>query len=256
MLKSSPVSGQIFCKSADSQSPGALRSKRTLLSWSSGKDCAWALHKLRQDPHVDVVGLFCTVNQAFDRVVMHGVRVVLLQQQAANTGLPLHIIRIPSPCSNSEYASAMSAFVDSVRRENIECFAFGDLFLEDVRKYREDHLKGTGITPIFPLWGIPTDTLSREMIAGGLKAVTTCIDPKRISDRFAGRIYNASFLEDLPDNVDPCGEYGEFHTFSFDGPMFEKPVGFIPGETVLRDNFVFTDLLPLAPDIVPPGQTR
>ncbi|MXS84447.1 ATP-binding protein [Nitrosomonas sp. HPC101] len=233
-----------------------MRSKRTLLSWSSGKDCAWALHKLRQDPHVDVVGLFCTVNQAFDRVVMHGVRVVLLQQQAANTGLPLHIIRIPSPCSNSEYASAMSAFVDSVRRENIECFAFGDLFLEDVRKYREDHLKGTGITPIFPLWGIPTDTLSREMIAGGLKAVTTCIDPKRISDRFAGRIYNASFLEDLPDNVDPCGEYGEFHTFSFDGPMFEKPVGFIPGETVLRDNFVFTDLLPLAPDIVPPGQIR
>ena len=218
--------------------------KRTLLSWSSGKDCAWSLHMLRQDPRVDVAGLFCTVNQAFERVVMHGVRVALLQQQAASAGLPLHIIRIPYPCSNSGYASAMTAFIDSVRKENIEYFAFGDLFLEDVRKYREDHLKGTGITPVFPLWGIPASALAREMIAGGLKAVTTCIDPKRIPDRFAGRIYNTSFLDDLPDDVDPCGEYGEFHTFSFDGPMFEQPVDFILGKTVHRDGFVFTDLLP------------
>jgi len=199
---------------------------------------------LRQDPRVDVAGLFCTVNQAFERVVMHGVRVALLQQQAASAGLPLHIIRIPYPCSNSGYASAMTAFIDSVRKENIEYFAFGDLFLEDVRKYREDHLKGTGITPVFPLWGIPASALAREMIAGGLKAVTTCIDPKRIPDRFAGRIYNTSFLDDLPDDVDPCGEYGEFHTFSFDGPMFEQPVDFILGKTVHRDGFVFTDLLP------------
>jgi len=199
---------------------------------------------LRQDLRVDVAGLFCTVNGAFGRVVMHGARVALLQQQAASTGLPLHIIRVPYPCNNSKYASAMTAFIDSVRKENIECFAFGDLFLEQVRKYREDHLKGTGITPVFPLWGIPASTLSREMIAGGLKAVVTCIDPKRISDRFAGRSYNTSFLDDLPDDVDPCGEYGEFHTFSFDGPMFEKPVDFIQGETVHRDGFVFTDLLP------------
>ena len=222
-------------------------SSRTLLSWSSGKDSAWALHILLRDPHVDVVGLFCTVNKVFDRVAMHGVRVELLQQQAKSAGLPLHIIEIPYPCSNAEYASAMSAFVASAKNKNVECFAFGDLFLEDVRQYREDRMNGTGITPIFPLWGIPTKTLSSEMVAMGLRAVITCIDPKRIPEKFAGREYNESFLSDIPDSVDPCGEYGEFHSFAFEGPMFKNPIEVVRGETINRDGFVFTDLLPPTP---------
>lgn len=234
----------------DSTKASLLR-RRTFLSWSSGKDSAWALHVLRQDPHVDVIGLFCTVNKVFDRVVIHGVRVALLQQQAESAGLPLYIIEIPYPCSNNEYASAMSAFVDSARKENIECFAFGDLLLEDVRQYREDCLSGTGITPIFPRWGIPTRTLSREMVTGGLKAVVTCIDPKRMPESFAVREYNDSFLDDIPDSIDPCGEYGEFHTFSFDGPMFQNPIDVVSGETVYRDGFVFTDLLPLTSNSEP-----
>ncbi len=218
--------------------------QKTLLSWSSGKDSAWALHTLRQDPQVDVVGLFCTVNQAFDRVAMHGVRVELLLQQAKNVGLPLQIISIPYPCSNEAYAEIMTAFVAEAKQENIQCFAFGDLFLEDIRKYREDRLKDTGITPLFPLWGMPTKTLSRTMVASGLKAAITCLDPKKISESFAGREFNTSFLNDLPADVDPCGEYGEFHSFAFDGPMFQFPVEISLGETVLRDGFVFTDLLP------------
>lgn len=221
--------------------------EKTLLSWSSGKDSAWALHVLQQDPHIDVTGLFCTVNQAFDRVAMHGVRVELLQQQANSAGLPLHIIPLPYPCSNDAYAEIMTAFVDAAQQEKIECFAFGDLFLEDVRRYREDRLKGTGIEPIFPLWGIPTKTLSKAMVASGLKATITCIDPKRISEEFAGRAYDASFLQDLPPSVDPCGEYGEFHSFACDGPMFQSPIEIALGATVHRDGFVFTDLLPRAP---------
>lgn len=223
-------------------------SRRTLLSWSSGKDSAWALHVLQRDPLIDVVGLFCTVNKVFDRVAMHGVRVVLLQQQAASVGLPLYIIEIPFPCSNSEYEAAMTSFIDKARKENIEHFAFGDLFLEDVRQYRETNLNGTGITPVFPLWGIPTKQLSSEMIDGGLRAVITCLDPKRLSDKFAGREYNVSFLNDLPESVDPCGEYGEFHTFAFGGPMFQNPIEIFLGETVHRDGFVFTDLLPTTPN--------
>ena len=225
----------------DSTKTNPLR-KQTFLSWSSG---AWALHVLRQDPNTDVVGLFCTINKVLNRVVMHGVRVALLQQQAESAGLPLHIIEIPHPCSKDEYASAMSVFVDLARKENIECFAFGDLLLEDVRRYREDCLSRTGITPIFPLWGVPTKILSRKIVAGGLKAVVTCIGPKRIPESFAGREYNDSFLDDLPDNIDPCGEYGEFHTFSFDGPIFQNPIDIVSGETIYRDSFVFTDLLPL-----------
>lgn len=221
-------------------------SRKTLLSWSSGKDSAWALHVLRQDPHIDVVGLFTTVNKQFDRVAMHGVRLELLQQQANSVGLPLHVIEIPYPCSNEEYAEAMTAFVNTAKQENIACFAFGDLFLEDVRKYREDRLSGTGITPIFPLWGIPTTELSRAMVASGLKAVITCMNPEQLPGNFAGREYNNSFLDEIPAGVDPCGEYGEFHSFAFDGPMFQHPVKAAVGETVQRDGFVFTDLLPPA----------
>jgi uncharacterized protein (TIGR00290 family) len=219
-------------------------SKRTFLSWSSGKDSAWALHVLRQDPAVEVVGLFCTVNGEFDRVAMHGVRVELLRRQAENVGLPLHLIEIPYPCSDGEYADAMAAFIETARRDAIECFAFGDLFLEDVRRYREERMSGTGIAPIFPLWGIPTQALSRTMVANGLRAVITCIDPKRLAAGFAGREYTDSFLDDLPAEIDPCGEYGEFHSFAFDGPMFRRPVEIAVGETLHRDGFVFTDFLP------------
>lgn len=217
--------------------------KKTLLSWSSGKDSAWALHVLRQDPEIELAGLFCTVNKAFGRVAMHAVRIELLQRQADSVDLPLHLIGIPYPCSDDAYAEAMSEFVAQAKQDGVECFAFGDLFLEDVRRYREERLQGSGITPIFPLWGIPTRQLSRDMLAGGLMAAITCIDPKCMPDRLAGRRYDAAFLEELPEGVDPCGEYGEFHSFAFDGPMFRYPIQTCPGETVERDGFVFTDIL-------------
>ena len=229
---------------APSVPDSSRRTRRTLLSWSSGKDSAWALHGLRQDPGVELAGLFCTVNPAFERVAMHGVRIELLRRQAAAVGLPLSLIRIPSPCSNDDYARAMQTFVLQARGEGVEAFAFGDLFLEDVRRFREQGLQGTGIDALFPLWGLPTAELAGAMVAGGLKAVITCIDPKRLDRRFAGRIYDEGFLAELPDGVDPCGEYGEFHSFAFDGPMFMHPVALKTGETVERDGFVFTDLLP------------
>lgn len=217
---------------------------KTLLSWSSGKDSAWALHTLRQDPQIELAGLFCTVNQAFNRVAMHGVRVELLQRQADRLGLPLQIIDIPYPCSNEQYAQVMSEFVTQARAAGVTHFAFGDLFLEDVRCYREERLQGTGISPIFPLWGWDTRELSQTMVTAGLRSVLTCVDPKQLSKDFAGRIFDATLLCDLPADVDPCGENGEFHSFAFDGPMFAQAVDFTLGETVARDGFVFTDLLP------------
>ena len=217
---------------------------KTLLSWSSGKDSAWALHTLRQDPQIELAGLFCTVNQAFNRVAMHGVRVELLQRQADRLGLPLQIIDIPYPCSNEQYAQVMSEFVTQARAAGVTHFAFGDLFLEDVRRYREERLQGTGISPIFPLWGSDTRELSQTMVVAGLRSVLTCVDPKQLSKDFAGRIFDATLLRDLPADVDPCGENGEFHSFAFDGPMFAQAVDFTLGETVARDGFVFTDLLP------------
>jgi uncharacterized protein (TIGR00290 family) len=216
--------------------------KRTLLSWSSGKDSAWALHKLRQQADIDVVGLFCTVNQEFERVAMHAVRVELVRQQAESAGLPIHIINIPYPCSNSEYETIMKDYVDQARQLEIECFAFGDLYLEDIRKYREANLANTGITPIFPLWGIPTDELSKEMLKNGLRAVITCVDPKHLASEFSGKEYTQTLLDTLPSSVDPCGENGEFHSFAYDGPMFNKAVKINRGETVSRDGFVFTDI--------------
>lgn len=219
--------------------------RKTLLSWSSGKDSAWALHLLRQNPDFTVAGLFCTVNAAFDRVAMHGVRRELLQQQAEAVGLPVQVLEIPYPCSNDDYAAVMSAFVDQARRDGVECFAFGDLFLEDIRRYREERLAGTGITPLFPLWGIPTAELAQTMVAGGLQARLTCLDPRQLPPSFAGRAFDAEFLRELPPGVDSCGENGEFHTFAHDGPMFRQPVPLTVGETVERDGFVFTDFRPL-----------
>jgi uncharacterized protein (TIGR00290 family) len=220
--------------------------RRVLLSWSSGKDCAWALHTLRQSPGVEVAGLLTTFNESVDRVAMHAVRRVLVEAQADSLGLPLWSVPLPWPCSNEDYERLMSAVLDRARQDSITHVAFGDLFLEDVRDYRIRQLSGTGVEPLFPLWRSPDQTpqLARQMLAGGLRAVLTCVDPRQLSERFAGRLYDESLLADLPPGIDPCGERGEFHTFCFAGPMFDREIAVEVGDTVLRDGFCFVDLLP------------
>jgi uncharacterized protein (TIGR00290 family) len=225
-----------------SATPARPRPK-ALLAWSSGKDSSWTLHVLRGQGEVEVVGLLTTVNQAFDRVAMHAVRRELLAAQAAAVGLPLATVEIPYPCSNAEYEAAMGAAMDRARAAGVSAVAFGDLFLEDVRRYREDRLRGTGLTPLFPIWGIATDALARRMVDAGLRARLTCVDPKQLPARFAGREFDAALLGDLPAGIDPCGERGEFHSFAYDGPMFERPVPIRTGEVVERDGFVFADLV-------------
>jgi uncharacterized protein (TIGR00290 family) len=217
---------------------------KALLCWSSGKDSAWTLHVLRQRGEVEVVGLLTTINEVHDRVAMHAVRKTLLQAQADAVGLPLWPVPIPSPCSNQEYEAAMSAVIQRARAAGITIMAFGDLFLEDVRRYRETQLASTGITPLFPLWGLPTNELAMTMIHSGLRARLTCIDPKQISATFVGREFDESLLAELPPSADPCGEHGEFHTFTYAGPMFRHPIPVERGEIVRRDGFVFADLLP------------
>ena len=217
---------------------------RTLLSWSSGKDSAWTLHVLREQTECDVVGLVTTINQAFDRVAMHAVPTAQLERQAAAAGIPLWKVPIPHPCSNAEYEDAMRALVERARVAGVTQIAFGDLFLEDIRAYRERQLADTGLTPIFPLWQRPTRALAAEMIAGGLAAVLTCVDPKALPATFAGRRFDQRLLDDLPPGVDPCGERGEFHTFAHAGPMFAAPIAVAVGEIVERDGFVFADIHP------------
>jgi uncharacterized protein (TIGR00290 family) len=224
---------------------------RTLLSWSSGKDSAWALHALRQRADVDVIGLVTTINSAFDRVAMHGVRRALVEAQAEATGLPLHVLEIPNPCPNAEYERVMGAFVAEQAAAGVEAMAFGDLFLEDIRRYREAKLAGTGITPLFPLWGIETGRLAREMIDGGLEAYVACLDPRKLPEKFAGRRFDRALLAELPAGIDPCAENGEFHTFASAGPMFHSPIAIEPGDVVTRDGFVFCDLLPISPLSMP-----
>ena len=219
--------------------------KKTMLSWSSGKDSAWTLHMMRQDPDISIDGLFSTINQEFDRVAMHAVRVALLQQQSDSIGLPIQLIPIPYPCSDADYAKIMDGFVKREIERGVECFAFGDLYLEDIREYREKSLSGSGIAPIFPIWGSDTRVLSATMLESGLRAQITCVDPSQLAPEFCGREYDASFLTDLPPGVDPCGEKGEFHSFAFDGPMFGHKIDIKIGETTTRDKFVFTDLLPV-----------
>jgi len=218
--------------------------KKTLLSWSSGKDSAWTLYQLQQDDDIELVGLVTTVNETHQRVAMHAVRVELLKQQAQAAGLPLHIINIPHPCTNEIYNQAMNGFFDSIKGKGITHMAFGDLYLEDVRQYRIDNLKNTGLQPLFPLWLKPTKQLAQEMLAGGLKTHITCVNPKQLPASFAGREFNQAFLNDLPDDVDPCGENGEFHSFAHAGPMFKQPINIIAGDVVERDGFVFADLKP------------
>ncbi|HYS53017.1 MAG TPA: ATP-binding protein [Thermoanaerobaculia bacterium] len=221
-----------------------MRRLKTLLSWSSGKDSAWSLHQLRSDERYEVVGLVTTINVAADRVAMHAVRTELLRAQANAAGLPLWELPIPSPCSNAQYECVMQAAIGRAEAEGVECFAFGDLFLEDIRAYREKQLATTKLRPVFPLWGRDTLELAREMIAGGLRARLTCVDPRLLPPSFAGREFDADLLSDLPPNVDPCGERGEFHTFAYCGPMFASPLRIAGGVVVERDGFVFADLLP------------
>jgi uncharacterized protein (TIGR00290 family) len=217
---------------------------RTWLAWSSGKDSAWALHLLRRDLAITVDGLFTTVNEAYDRVAMHAVRKPLLEAQARAAGVALHVIPIPSPCPNAAYEAAMTRFIETARAAGVSRFAFGDIFLEDVRRYRERQLAGTGIEPLFPLWGRETLALAREMIDGGLRAVITCVDPRQAPRAWAGRIFDRGFLPGVPGDVDPCGERGEFHTFAFEGPMFGAGLRVSVGEIVEREGFVYADVLP------------
>jgi diphthamide synthase (EF-2-diphthine--ammonia ligase) len=226
---------------------GRAGRRRVLLSWSSGKDSAWALWVLRGQPDVEVVGLLTTFNEAAGRVSMHAVRRALVEEQAAAAGLPLWPVLLPNPCPNEVYEERMRELIGRAREQGVTHTAFGDLFLEDVRDYRIRQLAGSGIAPLFPLWGAPGDTpaLARAMLRGGLAAVLTCVDPRQLPSRFVGRAYDEALLAELPPGVDPCGERGEFHTFCCAGPMFDRPVPVAAGETVERDGFWFADLLPV-----------
>jgi uncharacterized protein (TIGR00290 family) len=216
---------------------------KVIVSWSSGKDSAWMVHVLRARSDVHVGALLTTINRDANRVAMHGVRLDLVEAQAAALELPLWQVPIPSPCSNEEYERAMSAVVRRAVAEGFTHCAFADLFLEDVRRYREERLEGSGLVPMFPLFGVDTAALARQMIGAGLGARITCVDPRAIDRRFAGREYDAALLAELPPSADPCGERGEFHTFAYRGPMFPCPIPIDTGQTVERDGFVFTDLL-------------
>jgi uncharacterized protein (TIGR00290 family) len=216
---------------------------KVLVSWSSGKDSAWMLHTIRTEGLGTPAALLTTVNEAVDRVAMHAVRSDVLRAQADAAGLPLITVPIPSPCPNETYEERMAAACRAAVADGFTHVAFGDLFLEDVRRYREERLAGTGLTPIFPLWQRPTSVLARQMIAGGLEARLTCVDPRVLPPAFAGRPYDTVLLDELPDEVDPCGERGEFHTCVIAGPMFSRSIDVRPGVTVERDGFVFADLL-------------
>ncbi len=217
---------------------------RGWMSWSSGKDSAFALHTVRTGGRVEITGLLTTLTQATDRVAVHGVRRVLLQAQADALGLGLHVVRLPWPCPNDVYEQRMAEGTAAARQAGAERLVFGDLFLDDVRAYREQALQGTGMTPLFPLWGRPTAELAADMIAQGLRAVITCVDPTQAPADLAGRWYDKQLLRELPAGVDPCGERGEFHTFVVDGPGFHTSLHVVVGEITERDGFVFADLLP------------
>ena len=223
---------------------------KTLVSWSSGKDSAWMVHTLRRRGDVEIGALLTTINEPAQRVAMHAVRVEVLQAQAEALGFPLWLVPIPSPCPNDVYEEAMRGAVARAVGEGFTHAAFGDLFLGDIRAYREERLAGSGLTPIFPLFGTDADTprLAREMIAGGLRARITCLNPKVMDRRFAGREFDAALLDELPASIDPCAERGEFHTCAYAGPMFNHPVAVETGITVERDGYVFTDLTIQLPD--------
>ena len=219
--------------------------KRILLSWSSGKDSAWALYVLRKTTAYDVVGLLTTFNHAADRVAMHAVRRSLVEQQAAAVGISLWPVQLPWPCSNSEYDTIMAQECEKAVSKGIAAIAFGDLFLEDVRSYREKRLEGSGLKPLFPIWGSPTRALAQEMIFWGMRSKLTCVDTRKLDSSFAGRDFDQQLLSELPEGIDPCGENGEFHSFVYAGPIFGSPLSISSGEIVFRDGFAFADVIPL-----------
>ena len=216
---------------------------KTLLAWSSGKDSAWALHTLRRQG-IEIGALLTTINESADRVAMHGVRRTLLEAQAESAGIPLWPVPLPWPCTNDDYEVRMAEACRKAVAEGFDTIAFGDLYLRDVRQYRERQLAGSGLTPLFPLWELPTADLAREMIASGLRARLACIDSRALSAGFAGREFDAALLSELPPAVDPCGENGEFHTFAYAGPMFRAPLAIERGEVRDVGGFIYTDLLP------------
>ncbi len=222
-----------------------MRRFKTLISWSSGKDSAWLVHTIRTTmPEYEIAALLTTINQDADRVAMHAVRTELVRAQADALGLPLWLVPIPSPCPNEVYERAMGEAVARAVADGFTHVAFGDLFLEDIRRYREDRLAGTGLTPIFPLFGSDTAALARTMIASGLRARITCVNPNVLPRELAGREFDAALLRDLPPTADPCAERGEFHSFAYAGPMFASPLAIETGTVVERDGFVFCDLVP------------
>ena len=213
------------------------------MSWSSGKDSAWALYCLQQNPQVSVVGLFTTVNEEFDRVSMHGVRQELVHQQAESVRLPLTIINLPNPCSNEQYTTIMQHFFERAKADGISALAFGDMLLQDVRDFREQQLREVGLEALFPLWGLATHLLPLDMINAGMRSLITCLDTTKIPPHFAGLELVPEVLAALPDAIDLSGENGEYHTFVFDGPMFKAPLKVHIGEVISRDNLVFADVL-------------
>jgi uncharacterized protein (TIGR00290 family) len=217
---------------------------KTFVSWSSGKDSAWMVEVLRQTPGIELAGILTTMNAAAGRVAMHAVRETLLRMQAEALHLPLVVVPIPSPCPNDVYERVMAATVRQLVAEGITHMAFGDLFLEDIKRYRERQLAGTGLTPLFPLFGSDTAKLANAMVSSGLRARLTCVDPRVLDRRFVSREFDRELLAELPPSVDPCGERGEFHSFAYDGPMFRNPISVAAGEVVERGGFVFADLLP------------
>jgi uncharacterized protein (TIGR00290 family) len=225
--------------------------KRILLSWSSGKDSAWTLHVLRQQGEYEIVGLLTTFNQTADRVAMHAVRRELVESQAAATGLPLWTVPLPWPCSNEQYEMLMAETCAKAVASGVEAIAFGDLYLDDVRAYRERQMKDTGLEPMFPLWQLPTRELAKAMITSGLRAKLTCVDTQKLDASFVGREFDEDLLAALPERVDPCGEKGEFHSFVYAGPMLSVDIPVSVGERVVRDQFVFADLNSAIPRPIP-----
>jgi uncharacterized protein (TIGR00290 family) len=216
---------------------------KILHSWSSGKDSAWALHVLNQQHPGAVAALLTTVNETMDRVAMHGVRRDVLEAQARATGLPLIVVKIPHPCPNEIYEARMREAVSAAVADGFTHASFGDLYLEDVRRYREEKLEGSGLRPLFPLWGIPTRELAGQMLDGGLRARAVCVDTRVLDVSFVGREFDSAFLDDLPPGTDPCAEKGEFHTCVYTGPMFTEPLRLERGETVTRDPFAWAELM-------------
>jgi uncharacterized protein (TIGR00290 family) len=218
---------------------------KAVVSWSSGKDCAFALHQVRTEGRLDVVGLLTTLNEENDRIAMHGVRKELLQMQLEALDLPAEMVMLPMPCDDETYRQRVGLAVETLRGRGVKQVVFGDLFLEDIRQYREEQMQGSGLDPVFPLWQRDTSQLCRNMVDSGLQAVVTCVDQRVLSAEYLGRQYDHQFLDDLPPDIDPCGENGEFHTLVTAGPMFSWPIAVRIGERVSRGDFAFVDVLPI-----------